>query len=84
MSKKLVINGHGLPIGGGRSVFLFLEKDGGGMLECRTPIQREDFRGGKPVPRVQVSRHNNKLVHQVFLSPEALRGLQRLLNELLD
>lgn len=83
MPKNVKMKGRAIPIGGRKSVHVFLEEDGGGYIHFQSPITKVDINDGKAIPRAKAERYKCQLITQISLSKEALYALRDLLNEML-
>lgn len=50
------------------------------FIQFERPAREADFQAGKVVSAVRVSEDNQRLVHQVRMTPEAAQALWELLN----
>jgi hypothetical protein len=68
-------------LGGRRSVHVALfDNTHGGKLMFTAPIEKSDFRDGRPQPRASGKRHKGQIVTEISLSNKALIGLRKILN----
>ena len=70
-------------IGSHRAVVVGLDDNGDGTVQFMRELQRSDLKNGEAVPCAGAIRRKNRLVTELKLSKEALRGLQSALNYLL-